>query len=571
MKQATAVLLFMFFIASLMAMGIMLCIEAWMPQTQVTFSDSFKRHQFDLGFISFYLVVWAVCFLALHACKRISKRIIVKQIYEKLERKLQVIIDTKHFDKTIDPHAEQISSGLAHVLNTLLSILKHEITERINLARLRIEDQMAKNRLTQYDKLTTLPNRLYFTQTLQNELDQAKNEGSNRALILIDLLEFKSVNDVYGLDVGDKVLVKVAKRFEAFALENSIVSRLSSDEFLLLMPKEIHELDLLDYASDLIVELTRPYQVDNWQIRISVTCGIATTKEANYQTSELLANVDIAQQYAKQHSSQHFSLYVPAMKADKLREQQIAASIQNGLDTNEFFLHYQGKVNKHEKIVGYEALLRWRNDGLGALSPAEFIPIAERSGKIRHLTNWVIKQVFSDLSQLLEYGGQDLKVAINLSAIDLKTETLLSTIEQGMLEYGINGKNLEFEITETGYLENIERVNIIFDKLKGLGCTVALDDFGTGYSSLSYLTQIHVNVLKLDKQFVDELNGSQNSRVITESIVKMAHQLDMTVCAEGIETAEQAQQLIDIGCEELQGFYYSKPATLDAQLLRNSL
>lgn len=568
MKRSTIALLFISFIALLLAMGIMIFIENTLPNTIISLNQIFSHQPIDAASVILFMLTWLMCFALMYFLMKQLTQICVERIHEKLAKQLQTIAHNKHFDQEVDQHTFQISHNLAHAINSLLELLNHEVKERINLARLRIEDQMTKDRLTQYDKLTTLPNRLYFTQTLQCELDKAKNTGSDQALILIDLLEFKSINDVYGLDAGDQVLVQLAQRFKAFAPDNGIVSRLSSDEFLLLMPEQMHEIDLLDFVNEFIADLTRPYQIDNWQIRISVTCGIATAKEANFQTSELLANVDIAQQYAKQHVSQHFCIYTPAMKADKLREQQIAASIQSGLDNNEFLLHYQGKVNKKAEMVGYEALLRWHNDTLGPLSPAEFIPIAERSGKIRLLTNWVIKQAFADLPLLLKYGGNDVKVAINLSAIDLKTETLLSTIEQGMLEHGINGNNLEFEITETGYLENIERVNLIFDKLRTLGCTVALDDFGTGYSSLSYLTQIHVNVLKLDKQFVDELSGSKNSKVITESIVKMAHQMDMTVCAEGIETAEQAQQLFDIGCEQLQGYYYSKPATLASHLQR---
>lgn len=440
------------------------------------------------------------------------------------------------------------------------------LCKRLAIANALIADYMSKEHVIHYDKLTNLPNRLYFTQTLQSELDAAKASDVNSALILIDLLEFKSINDVYGLDVGDRVLIHVSARLEKLAPANGIVSRLSSDEFLLYLPQEYCELDLLEFVSLTFDDLSRPYQIDNWQIRIGLTCGIALAKEANYVTSELLANVDIAQQYAKQHSSQHFSLFLPAMKADKLRMQQVAESIQDGLDNNEFSLHYQAKVNKHAEVLGYEALIRWNNHALGELSPTEFIPIAEQSGKIRHISTWVIKQAFSDIPALLSHSGEHIKVAINLSTIDLKAQTLLSTLELAMLEHGINGKNVEFEITETSFLENIERVNIVFDKLRALGCSVALDDFGTGYSSLSYLTKIHLNVLKLDKQFVDELIASKHGKVITESIVNMAHQLNMRVCAEGIETKEQAQQLIEIGCEELQGFYYSKPAPLSAIL-----
>lgn len=479
---------------------------------------------------------------------------------------LESILQKKQFNLRLPNYSNSVMQTFAAQVNQLLNTLEKEIEARLNLARLSLQDQMQKSNLTQYDKLTGLPNRLYFTQTLQNELIKANKAGINPALILIDLNEFKSVNDVHGLAIGDALLIAVGKRLSEFTINKKMISRLSSDEFLLYVGDELGDVALIEYANDLVQHLIQPYQIEHWQIQIAVTAGLALAKDADYDLSTLLANVDIAQQYAKQHSKQAFCLYTPSMKAVRMRQQQIANSIISAIAQKELSIYYQAKVDCKGKVMGFEALVRWHSAELGFLPPDDFIPIAESSGKIRHITNFVIDQAFADIPKLINKYGQALIVSINLSAIDLKANTLLNTIEQSMLKHRVNAKNVEFEITESSYLENIDQVNNVFDALHTLGCSLALDDFGTGYSSLSYLTKIRVDVLKLDKQFVDEIERSNSGSVIIKCVVDMAKELNMKVCAEGVESLSQANTLLQIGCDQLQGYHYSVPAPLSKHI-----
>jgi EAL domain-containing protein (putative c-di-GMP-specific phosphodiesterase class I) len=247
----------------------------------------------------------------------------------------------------------------------------------------------------------------------------------------------------------------------------------------------------------------------------------------------------------------------------------IANSIATAIKNDEFILHYQAKVAPDETIVGYEALLRWHSESLGIVLPSEFIPIAEQSGKILPITMWVLNRVCQDLSTLQQLNKTDTVISVNLSAHDIKSKVLIDFIKNLIVKYSVKPNLLEFEVTESAYLENLDMANDFLTQLRDMGSLVALDDFGTGYSSLGYLTQINIDTLKIDKQFVDNLNVSERSTLITKTVIEMAKQLNLRICAEGVETREQAQFLIESGCHQLQGYLFSKPKSLETLLKDN--
>jgi len=260
------------------------------------------------------------------------------------------------------------------------------------------------------------------------------------------------------------------------------------------------------------------------------------------------------------------TVFVPEMMEDNKRKMLIANSIAAAIKNDEFSVFYQAKVNSDEQVVGYEALLRWTSDALGFVSPAEFIPIAEQSGKILLVTQWVLEKVCKEFAQVCSLNGSKVIVSVNLSAHDIKNPSLVNFIKKLFIEYNVDPHSVEFEVTESAYLENLEMANDFLRHLREQGSSIALDDFGTGYSSLGYLTQINLNTLKIDKQFVDNLQVSERSTLITKTIIEMAKQLNLQICAEGVETREQAEFLIHNGCHQLQGYLFSKPKSLKVLL-----
>ena len=260
------------------------------------------------------------------------------------------------------------------------------------------------------------------------------------------------------------------------------------------------------------------------------------------------------------------TVFIPEMMEDNKRKLLIANSIASAIKNDEFAVYYQGKVSPNETTVGYKALLRWSSDSLGFVSPAEFIPIAEQSGKILPITKWVLERVCKDFKQLCGLNNSEVTISVNLSAHDIKNLQLVNFIKNLFIKYSVDPRLIEFEVTESAYLENLDMANEFLTQLRDIGSSVALDDFGTGYSSLGYLTQINLNTLKIDKQFVDNLNVSERSTLITKTIIEMAKQLKLQICAEGVETREQAAFLIESGCHQLQGFLFAKPTSLELLL-----
>jgi EAL domain-containing protein (putative c-di-GMP-specific phosphodiesterase class I) len=323
-------------------------------------------------------------------------------------------------------------------------------------------------------------------------------------------------------------------------------------------------LQLEAIAKRLINRITQLHHIDGWRVDPSVSIGIALATDSNYAASTLVTNADVAMYKAKNEGKGRYVWFTASMQEATRRKIQVATHLPQAIENNEFHLVYQAKVNSEGEVVGFEALLRWFDNELGNISPAEFIPIAEQSDRISEITLWVIVQACLEIPHISEHYGEDIRVSINLSAYDLKNVHVTEFILEGLRSGGIPRNNVEFEITESAYMNNFSIANAFLAELKKEGCKISLDDFGTGYSSLSYITEFNIDTLKIDRQFVSQIGTSKRSELITITIIEMAKNLNLNVCAEGIETHEQSAFLTENGCNILQGFLYSKPIPLDA-------
>jgi diguanylate cyclase (GGDEF)-like protein len=482
--------------------------------------------------------------------------------FQKLARLAHEIKETNDYSIDINVDGKQEVVDLSNEISSMMDTIHSEEVKNKQYTDQLMQQRKDMERLANFDSLTGLPNRQYFMETLRKSLSSAQVDNNDMVLLYFDLDGFKGVNDTHGHEVGDKLLIEASKRTQRFLRHGDVIARLGGDEFLILLYNDPNDFVVTDIAERIIKEISKPFDINNWEIQISVSIGIARAKDANYNLSDFVSNADVAMYKSKVEGKNTHTLFVSEMMEDNKRRLLVANSIVAGLKNNEFQVYYQPKVNSVEQIVGFEALLRWSSPELGFVSPVEFIVIAEQSGKINQITEWLLKQVLLDYAKILEHFGDDTVISVNLSVHDLMNTKILGLITELYDSYSINPQRIEFEVTESTYLENFDMANKFFENIRQLGSSIALDDFGTGYSSLSYLTQIQLNTLKIDKQFVDNLGISQRSTLVTKTVIEMAKQLNLNICAEGVETRQQMDFLVAHGCHQLQGYLFGKPTDL---------
>ncbi len=481
-----------------------------------------------------------------------------------LAKKIQ---QTKDYSLRITIKGKTEVAELSRNINNMMATIntETEINEKHTITLIDQQEKMEK--LANFDSLTGLPNRSYFLKILGEELSNSTINNNNLSLIYLDLDGFKTVNDSLGHDTGDKLLLQVGERIKACLMKGDIISRIGGDEFLILSHNSPSNEKLINIASDIIDTINIPFKINDWEVKVGISIGIARLIDSGLNINDFISNADIAMYRSKNAGRNKYTLFLPSMMEENKRKILIANSISSAIKNNEFTIHYQGKVSPSEQLIGYEALIRWTNPTLGFVSPAEFIPIAEQSGKVIQITKWVIKQVFKDLKTLDDLSENSITISLNLSAHDIKNYSLTFFIKDLFKKYNIDPRQIEFEVTESAYLENFDIANRFLGELIDTGSSIALDDFGTGYSSLSYLTKIKLNTLKIDKQFIDNLAISRQSTVITKTVIEMAKQLNLRVCAEGVENESQADLLKAYGCDQMQGYYFHKPIPLESILL----
>ena len=456
--------------------------------------------------------------------------------------------------------------ALGDSINRLLEMIEVELLINHEQKQILIEQQDEMSRLANYDSLTGLPNRQFVLDNLKLELARAKRNNDDLALLFFDLDGFKGINDSLGHETGDLILIEVADRVSDLVREGDLVARLGGDEFLILPDRDVRDASIESLASRLIAAFEQPFNLRGLSLTVGVSVGIAKAADAHYNLSELMSNADLAMYRSKAKGRGSFTVFTLDMVASHKRKLHLANAIEQSLSQNEFEVYYQVKVNKHAEIVGLEALLRWDHPEFGMVMPSEFIPIAEQGGKISAITQWVIERVSEDLPRLRQWLNKRFRVSINLSGHDLRNSHLFDNIYTVFQSYQVNPEYVEFEVTESAYLENFALSNKFFKRMSNMGCAIALDDFGTGYSSLSYLTQISIDTLKIDKQFIRELETSERSQLVTGAIIDLAKRLSLSVCAEGIEGPFQWQYLTEHGCDQIQGYMFSKPVPLSTLL-----
>lgn len=429
-----------------------------------------------------------------------------------------------------------------------------------------MQAELNAQQLVNIDSLTGLHNRDYVIDYLAQELEKAKKSRRDLVVMLFNLDGFKRIKDALGYKAGDSVLVAAANRLKKLVSEGDMLARLGSDEFILIPHNVVKDEAIALIANCIVQAMGKPYLENKTEIHIGVNIGTARASQSNYDLSDLVTFADIAAHESKKLGRTKFTLFDDNMVKHYQRKIHLASCIPTAIDSNQFTIVYQPKIAVTGKLVGFEALLRWELPALGNIPPSEFVPTAETTGRMRDITQWVIAKVLSDSQSLVAQFGAKLRIALNLSAIDLSPPAIDDLLEQMRGAHGIDAHNIELEVTESAYLENFEDTHLFFNRMAQLGYHISLDDFGTGVSSLNYLTQIQLNTLKIDRQFVQKMEDDERSALIVRSIIDLAKRLKLSTCAEGIETASQFMRLAEAGCDVVQGYWFSRPLNLEDAL-----
>ncbi len=426
------------------------------------------------------------------------------------------------------------------------------------MARRQAEERV--RHLAHYDELTGLPNRSMFNQRLAHALAQARRNDKPLAILFIDLDRFKNINDTLGHDAGDRVLKEVAERLRGCLRESDTAGRLGGDEFVVLIEELSQPVYVAGVAQKILTAVTKPLILDAQEFHLTASIGISTYPDDSKDMQSLLKNADIAMYRAKEQGRNNYQFYSAQMNVHTLERLALESNLRRALERDEFLLHYQPKVDIGSgRITGMEALVRWQQPTKPLIPPAQFIALAEETGLIVPIGEWVLKTACAQNKSWQEHGLPPLRVAVNLSARQFGHETLLQDVARVLNETGLDPTALEFEITESMVMHNPEHAVKLLTKLKAMGIRLSIDDFGTGYSSLNYLKRFPIDSVKIDRSFIQDLPGDGDDAAITRAIIAMAHSLRLKVIAEGVETEEQLSFLRNHGCDEMQGNYFSKP------------
>jgi len=409
--------------------------------------------------------------------------------------------------------------------------------------------------MAHYDALTDLPNRVLFREQIDRELKRAA-AGEQFALLYIDIDEFKGINDSLGHHVGDELLKTIADRIRGCIKASDLIARLGGDEFAVIQTGINSVADVEGYVSKIYQEIRQPYQCLGHQLSTDASIGIALAPQDGTDLDQLIKNADLAMYAAKSGGRRIHRFFVPAMDASAKARLAMEQDLRQALASGGFEIHYQPLLNLgSNEISGCEALLRWRHPERGMVSPAEFIPVAEDTGLINELGDWVLRTACAEAATWPDH----IRLAVNVSPIQLKCQTLALRIAGALAASGLEPSRLEIEITEAVLIRDDEAALAILHQLRDIGVRIALDDFGTGYSSLSYLKRFPFDKIKIDRCFVTDIEEADGSASIVQAVVNIAATLDMTTTAEGVETEAQRDMLRKLGCTEMQGYLFSAP------------
>ena len=461
-------------------------------------------------------------------------------------------------------YSAPILRGAEHIGMRMVAV---DITERKQQEELILHQ-------AHFDSLTELPNRFLVLDRLNQFIKESQRTGNRVAVLFLDLDDFKKVNDTLGHAMGDQLLIETAQRLRKTVRDYDVVGRLGGDEFIVVLGGLVQAIDAGQVAETLLNRFKQAFQLDNRELLMTSSLGIAIYPDDGDTPAELLRKADTAMYYAKAQGRNTYQYYTASMNRDVSRRLLLEQHLHGALKNGEFSLHYQPLVEiSGRTVISFEALLRWQNPVLGDISPAEFIPIAEKTGLIIPIGQFVLGEALQHLAYWQDRHGQVFKLAVNLSPRQFGDPQLLQQIKNAIGLAGVPYDSLEFEITEGVLMSGQSYIGDTLVALSRLGINIAMDDFGTGYSSLNYLRCYPFNILKIDRSFIHDITEDPRDRELVNAAIAMAHGLGLKVIAEGVETEEQFDYLARQGCDFAQGYLFSKPKTaeeIDA-LLEHSL
>ncbi len=448
--------------------------------------------------------------------------------------------------------SRKTNDEMTNNLRVISNILAEALTK--------VDAEFKQHQLAYYDALTGLPNRLMFTEKLDEAIENAESNGSKVAVYFLDLDSFKIVNDTVGHEAGDKLLCNVANMLSENAENTEFITRFGGDEFLIIH-KNIDSLEKVNRFADKLIKLFEStILVEDQEFNVTVSAGIALYPEDGVEANTLVKNADLAMYKAKENGKNQYVFCSDELKDQAKYEIELSNSLHKAIERNELYLVYQPQVDiESNQITAVEALLRWNHSKLGNISPGVFIPIAEKNGFINTIGDWVLETAIGQNKNWQVSGHPPIRMAINISVNQFRSSDFLSNLSKKLMTMDLDAKYVELELTESLIIEEFESVVNTLKELKKMGVSISIDDFGTGYSSLARLKELPIDRLKLDMQFVQNIVRSEKDYAIAQVVINMAKQLKLRVIAEGVETLEQLGHLTDMECDEVQGYYYYKP------------
>ena len=433
----------------------------------------------------------------------------------------------------------------------------------LDMSRMReLQDQLESQAVT--DALTGLLNRRGFNQTLEAALARSGRNGKRMAVLYIDLDGFKRINDFLGHEAGDRVLCIVAEQLKSCMRPYDILARMGGDEFTALLDSLEHPEDAARVAEKLLELLATVHRIDGMEVSLGASIGIASYPDCGHTVDGLLRSADIAMYEAKRGGRQQYRFFSPDMNGRARSRLMLEESVRNAIDNKDFVLAYQPQVYLRDgRLRGFEALLRWEHTVAGKVSPSVFIPLLEETRLINRIGDWIFREGATKLQSLQEIYGDELLLSINLSPVQFGMPQLAESLRQIIETHGLRPEQLEIEVTESALMHDIDYTRAQLSQLRALGVRIAVDDFGTGYSSLAYLRHFELDILKIDQLFIANMLDSSRDAAIVSTILELGRNLDLEVIAEGVETLEQRDWLIEHGCEIMQGFLVSRPLSAE--------
>lgn len=535
--------------------------------------------------VNYYLISFVVLGVIFSILMLWLLRVLIIKRLERLDREVAHIGKEKAIQERVDASGSDELSSVAGEINQMLDIiqasqekLEHRVEERtkeLQQTNIKLHDEINERksvereliihkehlvRLAHYDNLTSLPNRVFFNEILNKAISHSKRNNKVFAILFIDLDRFKNINDALGHTVGDLVLKQMGLRFASLIRAGDILARLGGDEFIVLLNDIGDAQKAAVVAEKILAASAEPVKIDSHEFFISASLGISVFPMDGDSLESLQKNADMAMYKAKRNGGGVFHFYSSEMDIAANEHIKLEAALRKGIQNNEMALYFQPQMDlKDGKIKRVEALIRWESPELGLVSPGSFIPLAEETGLIMPIGEWAIHEACRIAKQWQDEGYDPIAIAVNISPKQFRHQDIAKIAKEALENTGLPATYLEVEITETAVMENVEDAIEKLRNLREMGIHISVDDFGTGYTSISYLKQYPINILKIDQAFIRGIPHNPNDVGITTAVIALGHNLGLEIIAEGVETAEQLQFLVEHGCDFIQGYYLSRP------------